>query len=57
MEAADVDDNAGVDLTDAVFLLLHLFRGGAPPVHPGPDHPCALDFDGDAVDCLAYPEC
>jgi len=36
-DAADVNDNGRVDLSDAVSLLNHLFRGGPPPLSPYPD--------------------
>lgn len=35
--AADADDNASVNLTDAVALLVHLFLGGPPPPPPFPE--------------------
>lgn len=35
-QAADVNGSCDVDITDAVMLLNHLFRGGPPPVAPYP---------------------
>lgn len=41
---ADADRTGAVNLSDAVFLLNHLFRGGAPP-----ECPDAADVDDDGV--------
>ncbi|MGQ9589241.1 MAG: hypothetical protein ACUVYA_02985 [Planctomycetota bacterium] len=35
-EAADVTDNGAVDVSDAIWLLNHLYRGGPPPAPPYP---------------------
>lgn len=35
-DAGDADDNGGVNLTDAVYLLNFLFIGGPQPPHPFP---------------------
>lgn len=35
-DAADADDNGGVNLTDAIYLLNFLFLGGPAPPHPFP---------------------
>ena len=35
-EAADTNDDAVIDVTDAVMLLSHLFRSGEPPAAPFP---------------------
>ncbi|MBI4602175.1 MAG: hypothetical protein HY721_09465 [Planctomycetes bacterium] len=40
----DADSSGGVDLTDAVFLLLHLFQGG-----PAPACEDASDFNDDGI--------
>ena len=37
LEATDINANGGVDLTDAVHLLNHLFLGGPPPEAPFPE--------------------
>src|SRR4030095_10434866 len=34
LQSVDVDDSGQVDLTDAVYLALHLFSGGPPPAPP-----------------------
>jgi len=36
-DAADMNNNGKVELSDAILLLEHLFRGGAPPPAPYPD--------------------
>jgi hypothetical protein len=62
LEAADADNDAAVDLSDAVGLLYFFFLGGPPPASPGPvGSPCGRDPDapGSAGDlgCLTYPGC
>jgi hypothetical protein len=47
-DAADVNDDGLIDLTDAILLLNHLFRGGVPPVYPYP----RPGFDANAMDSL-----
>jgi hypothetical protein len=34
VEAADLNDDGGVDLSDPIYLLLYLFEGGTPPPPP-----------------------
>ncbi len=36
LEAADVDDNGFIDMTDPVYLLGYIFMGGPPPAAPYP---------------------
>jgi len=33
-DASDTDDNGVIDITDAIYLLNHLFIGGSPPKSP-----------------------
>lgn len=47
-DAADANDNGRIELSDAVSILNHLFRGGPPPVSPYP----APGVDADATDTL-----
>lgn len=54
-DAADVDDDGRITLTDAVHLLTHLHRQGLPPPFPGPRLP-GLDPTPDALlDCRSAP--
>lgn len=56
LDAADGDDSGAVDLSDAIFLLDTLFRGGEPVPLPGLSL-CGPDPTADSIDCLAYPGC
>jgi hypothetical protein len=50
-DAADSDDSGSVNITDAVFLLLHLFRGGEALPDPG-SRACGPDPTEDTLgDC------
>jgi hypothetical protein len=51
LDAADVDDDGRITLTDPVRLLLHLFAGGPPPAPPYPK--AGLDPTEDGLDCAA----
>ncbi|MBI4584677.1 MAG: hypothetical protein HY717_11740 [Planctomycetes bacterium] len=35
-DAADVDDQGSIDITDPIYIFLHFFRGGPSPPHPYP---------------------
>lgn len=48
-DAADADDDEGVSLTDAVYLLEFLFRGGSAPLAPFPG--ADVDPDGEGLGC------
>ncbi len=52
--AADVDDSDSVELTDAIVLLDHLFRGGPPPRPPYPE--CGLET-GVSLPCEEFLAC
>jgi hypothetical protein len=54
----DPDDTGVVTLTDAVFILNHLFQGGQAPPAPGPSE-CGPDAQeaGDDLDCGRYSSC
>jgi hypothetical protein len=51
-DAADTNDSGRVDLADAVFLLVHLFAGGASA--PEPAEACGEDPTDDSLDCATY---
>jgi hypothetical protein len=53
--AADATDDGAVNITDGVFLLLHLFRSGE--VLPAPFSSCGVDLTPDALDCSAFAAC
>jgi len=50
LDALDTNDSGSLEITDAILLLDHLFRGGATPSEP---HPFAGEdpTSGDALDC------
>ena len=50
-DAADVDDNGQVNLTDAISMLSFLFQGGTPPAAPYPQE--GVDPTEDELDCTA----
>ncbi len=49
VDAADVDDNGTVEITDALFIVGYLFLEGEPPRAPFPDP--GLDPTEDVLDC------
>ena len=49
MDAADVNDNGAVDVSDVICILNHLYRAGPPPARPYP-YP-GLDPSDDGFDC------
>ena len=52
----DVDGNQKLDITDPVYLLRNLYRGGPPP--PGPYPNCGLDPDPSAeLPCETHGPC
>ena len=64
LEAADVNNDAMVNLTDGVYVLTYLFSAGDSPAAPGPPDfgtGCGLDPDpvesiGD-LGCISYTAC
>ncbi len=48
-DAADVDDNGGIDLTDAIRLLNYIFLRGEPPAAPYPES--GGDTTDDSLGC------
>jgi hypothetical protein len=56
LEAVDANDDADVDLTDAVYLLDWLFGSGSEPPPPGPRE-CGIDATADALGCLSFSPC
>jgi hypothetical protein len=55
VKAADTDDGGRVDLTDAIFLLNHLFVGTDAP--PAPFPACGQDPTEDALGCDEHAPC
>lgn len=49
LDAADANDSGAVDVSDAVYILQHLFVGGPPPPPPFPSP--GLDPTSDGLDC------
>jgi hypothetical protein len=47
--AQDTDDTGALDVTDAVYLLRHLFQGTAAPAPPYPE--AGIDPTADGLDC------
>ncbi|MEM7230634.1 MAG: hypothetical protein AAF517_00580 [Planctomycetota bacterium] len=54
-DAADVDDSGAVNISDGVYLLIHLFQGGRPPVEPLLE--CGEDPTADEIDCEEFSAC
>jgi hypothetical protein len=50
LDAADVDDNGKLEITDPIRLLTYLFLGGSPPPAPFPE--TGMDPTQDSLDCL-----
>lgn len=56
LDAADVDDDGFVEITDAVYLLRNLFSVGPPP--PAPYQECGEDpTDDDGIGCDTKLDC
>lgn len=56
VDACDVNDSGGVDLSDPIFLLDHLFSGGASPAEPFVGG-CGDDPTDDAIGCSSNAGC
>ena len=54
--AANANGDDDVDMTDAVYLLVHLFAGGAAPAAPFPDCGPGLLPADEELGCIAPPE-
>lgn len=54
-DAADVNDDGRIDITDPVYLLGYLFLGGPPPPEPFAD--CGLDPTEDVLACAEVFDC
>jgi len=52
LDALDSDDDGAVTITDPIFLLSYLFRGGAAPRSPFPD--LGPDATPDSLDCVEF---
>ena len=55
MDAADIDDDGRVNVTDAIHAATFLFLGGEAPAAPFRE--CGLDPTEDDLDCEFYPGC
>ena len=55
LDALDANDDGEIDVSDSIYVLSFLFRGGAAPGWPFPD--CGLDPTPDDLDCATYSEC
>ncbi len=55
LDAADVNDDGKIDLTDPVHLLRHIFLGGSPPAYPYPY--CGTDETPDDLGCEYHDLC
>jgi len=54
LDAADVNDDGELDLSDGVALLNYVFTGGPPPPPPSPEDACpGADPTADGLDCAA----
>jgi hypothetical protein len=53
VDAADANDDGGVNLSDPVWIYNFLFQGGPPPPAPGPTS-CGPDPTADSLICLEY---
>ena len=58
LEAADLNNDAMINLTDGVYVLTYLFSAGDPPAPPGPpDFGSGCGLDPDAVDSIGDLGC
>jgi len=55
MDAADVDDNGGLNLADAMYALAYIVTGGPPPLWPF--NGCGSDLTDDPIGCAAFGGC
>ena len=55
VDAADVNDDSGVNITDAISCLGFLFNGGVEPRSPFPD--CGEDPTADSLECATQGAC
>ena len=55
LDAADANDDGKVDLSDALMVLLHLFKMKGPL--PPPFEDCGIDPSSDALGCAAFEPC
>ena len=55
-DAADFNDDGALNLTDAVYLLTALFRGGPQPPDPGAET-CGADPSADELGPCTYTKC
>ncbi len=53
-DAADVNNDGTINISDAVWLLGWGLAGGAPPEAPGPDE-CGIDPEGGDLGCASPP--
>jgi len=50
-----VNDDAAINVGDAIYALSTLFTGGAPP--PAPFPACGADPTADGLGCAIFPPC
>ncbi len=55
MKSADTNDDAGIDLSDGIFLLNSLFAGGG--ALPAPGGACGPDPTPHELSCESAPFC
>jgi hypothetical protein len=55
MDAADCNDDGGVDITDAISLVNYLFVGGEGPAAPTTE--CGADLTPDTLECVSFTNC
>ena len=55
LDAADANDSGDLDITDGVYLLLFLYRGGYQIPAPYPN--CGFDGTDDGLDCGSFVPC
>jgi hypothetical protein len=55
LDACDANDDGRIDLGDAIYVLLYLFRHGEEPPPPGPLAPGGPDPTEDKIDCDLGP--
>ena len=55
LDAADANDDGGVDVADPIYLLNWLWLGGPPPPSPMPG--CGPDPTLDLINCVSFPPC
>jgi hypothetical protein len=55
LKAVDANDDGGLDISDAIFLLSYLFLGGKAPDEPLAS--CGTDPIPDELSCQSFSAC